>query len=123
MSASYVERKSVITTQNRRSLTKKLPDRALPCLSSARLAPNEEVEFRMEDMQAPTITVTLTTTAGGDADTLLAPVADDFSGPPPLPAMASAEALSYDPNDLTEADGGATEVLGDEGFETDMEGS
>ena len=51
------------------------------------------------------------------------PVADDFSGPPPLPAMASAEALSYDPNDLTEADGGATEVLGDEGFETDMEGS
>ena len=72
MSVSYVERKSVIITQNRRSLTKKLPDRALPCLSSARLAPNEEVEFRVEDMQAPTITVTLTTTAGGEADTLLA---------------------------------------------------
>ena len=30
---------------------------------------------------------------------------------------------AYDANDLTEADGEATEIPGDEGFETDMEGS
>ena len=30
---------------------------------------------------------------------------------------------NYDRDDFTEADGGATEIEGDEGFETDMEGS
>ena len=29
----------------------------------------------------------------------------------------------YDRDDFTEADGGATEIAGDEGFETEMEGS
>ena len=29
----------------------------------------------------------------------------------------------HDSGDFTEADGGATEIAGDEGFETDMEGS
>ena len=45
------------------------------------------------------------------------------STPPPLPGDAPDETLAYDPNDLTEADGAATEIPGDEGFETDMEGS
>ncbi len=50
-------------------------------------------------------------------------VPTDPSTPPAVPVMASAETPDYDPNDLTEADGEATEVPGDEGFETDMEGS
>ena|GEM_PF-1427595 len=47
----------------------------------------------------------------------------DPATPPSLPGDAPDETLAYDPNDLTEADGAATEIPGDEGFETDMEGS